>query len=100
MKTTDAEIRKMLVGGWIAPSGSEWHFADDGSWFHVKPPSSFSGTWQVTDTELTMKIANYSGPRNRSPIGDVLRCTIVSVSDEELVEDLGEALVTLHRQES
>jgi hypothetical protein len=51
------------------------------------------------DSELTMTVTNYSGPRNRSPVGDVLHCMIVRVDDKELVEDLGEATVTLHRQD-
>ena len=101
MKETDAEIRQKLVGSWIAPTGAKWHFAGDGLWSHDKPHSSFSGTWQVTDAELAMTITDYSGrPRSRSPIGHVLYCTIVLVNDKELVEDLGEATVTLHRQDA
>jgi len=101
MKQSDAEIRQKLAGSWIAPSGSKWHFAEDGSWSHDQPNSRSSGTWQVTDTELAMTITNYSGrPRSRSPVGQVLQCTIVRVDDEELVEDLGEATVTLHRQDA
>ena len=98
MKTSDAAIRQKLVGSWLAPSGSKWHFTNDGSWSHDEPQSSFSGTWQVADTELSMTITNYSGrTRSRSPVGNVLHCTVVRVNDKELVEDLGETTVTLQR---
>lgn len=48
-----------------------------------------------------MTITGYTGPaRKRSPVGDVLRCNIVRVNDERLVEDLGETTVTLQRQDA
>ncbi len=99
MKQSDAEIGQKLAGTWITPSGSTWRYAVDGAWSHEEPHSSFSGTWQVSDAELAMTITDYSGrPRSRSPVGQVLYCTVVLVNDKELVEDLGEAKVTLHRQ--
>ena len=101
MNTTDETIRQNLVGTWIAPSGSKWRFNNNGSWSHDEPQSSFSGTWQVADAELSMTITNYSGrTRSRSPVGGVLHCTVVRVNDKELVEDLGETTVTLQRADA
>jgi hypothetical protein len=99
MKTTDAEIRQKLVGTWITPAGSKWHFAANGTYSHEQRRSSYAGTWQVTENELIMTIANYFGPpKSRSPIGHAVQCTIVRVNDKELVEEIDEALVTLDRE--
>ena len=99
MKTTDTQISHNLVGKWLASAGAKWSFAEGGQWSYNNAGSSFAGTWQVVNTELSMTVTNYSGPpRSVSPIGHVLYCTIVRVDDKELVEDLGESIVTLHRQ--
>ena len=95
---TDAAISHKIAGSWVAPSGTAWHFAPDGSWSHSQSDGASSGSWQIKDRELIMAITNYSGTRSPSPVGGVLHCTIVRVDDKELVEDLGEGKVTLKRQ--
>ena len=95
---TDAAISHKIAGSWVTEAGTAWHFAQDGSWSHSQSNGAYSGTWQIKDSELILAITNYSGKRSPSPVGGVLHCTIVRVDDKQLVEDLGEAVVTLRRQ--